>query len=214
MSWDEAFADRYDEWSADMTEDIAFYVELAGEAEGQLVELAVGSGRVAIQVARETGKRVLGIDSSPAMLEQARSRAAAAGVDLDLQEGDMRDLTLGEPAALIYCPFRALLHLPTWADRRRTFERVVRPSKGARFAWNAFRLRLSPRGPARWRSPDQPVPHTLRYDVADNQVDIILDEVGRVRLVGDEERVARADRRRRARCRGALRSFDRETDWQ
>ena len=65
MSWDEAFADRYDEWSAHMTEDIAFYVELAGEAEGQLVELAVGSGRVAIPVARETGKRVIGIDSSP-----------------------------------------------------------------------------------------------------------------------------------------------------
>ena len=38
-----------------MTEDIAFYVEPAREAEGQLVELAVGSGRVAIPVARETG---------------------------------------------------------------------------------------------------------------------------------------------------------------
>ena len=51
----------------------------------------------------------------------------------------MRDLALDEPAALIYCPFRALLHLPTWADRRRTFERVaaaLRPD--GRFAWNAF----------------------------------------------------------------------------
>jgi hypothetical protein len=33
----------------------------------------------------------------------------------------MRDLTLDEPAALIYCPCRALLYLPGWADRRRTF---------------------------------------------------------------------------------------------
>jgi trans-aconitate methyltransferase len=56
---------------------------------------------------------VIGIDSSPAMLQQARERAAGAGVDLDLREGDIRDLTLDEPAALIYCPFRALLHLPT-----------------------------------------------------------------------------------------------------
>jgi len=32
----------------------------------------------------------------------------------------MRDLTLDEPAALIYCPCRALLYLPGWADRRRT----------------------------------------------------------------------------------------------
>lgn len=51
----------------------------------------------------------------------------------------MRDLALDEPAALIYCPFRALLHLPTWADRRRTFERVVASLRpGGRFAWNAF----------------------------------------------------------------------------
>ena len=53
------------------------------------------------------------------MLEQARALAAEAGVELDLCEGDMRELTLDEQAALIYCPFGALLHLPTWADRRR-----------------------------------------------------------------------------------------------
>jgi trans-aconitate methyltransferase len=126
MSWDEAFARRYDEWSAHMTEDIRFYVELAREADGPLVELA-------------TGRPVIGIDSSPAMLEEARKRAADAGVQLDLHESDMREFTLDEEAALIYCPFRALLHLPTWADRRRTFERVaasLRPN--GRFAWNAF----------------------------------------------------------------------------
>ena len=42
-------------------------------------------------------------------------------VELDPRQGDMRDLTLDEPAALIYCPCRALLYLPGWADRRRTF---------------------------------------------------------------------------------------------
>jgi ubiquinone/menaquinone biosynthesis C-methylase UbiE len=85
MSWDEAFADRYEEWSADMTADVAFYVELAREADGPLVELAIGTGRVAIPVARATGRRVIGIDSFPAMLQQARTRAAAAGVELDLR---------------------------------------------------------------------------------------------------------------------------------
>jgi ubiquinone/menaquinone biosynthesis C-methylase UbiE len=120
-----------------MTEGIPFYVELAREARGPLVELAVGNGRVAIPVARATGQRVIGLDSSPAMLSQARVRADDAGVELDLREADMRDLHLDEPAALIYCPFRALLYLATWADRRRVFERVaasLRP--GGRFAWN------------------------------------------------------------------------------
>jgi ubiquinone/menaquinone biosynthesis C-methylase UbiE len=82
MSWNEAFANGYDEWSAHMTEDIAFYVELAREADGPLVELAIGSGRVAIPVAHATGRPVIGIDSSPAMLEQARVRAVATGVEL------------------------------------------------------------------------------------------------------------------------------------
>ncbi len=176
MSWDEAFSRRYEEWSAQMTADVAFYVELAREADGPLVELAIGDGRVAIPVAQATGRSVVGIDSSPAMLERARARAAEAGVELDLREGDMRDLALDEPAALIYCPFRALLHLPTWADRRRTFERVaaaLRPD--GRFAWNAFAFdhRVAARLDGAHR--DEPVPHTLRYAVGDNRVDITLE---------------------------------------
>src|SRR5713226_8410446 len=172
MSWDEAFARRYDEWSAQMTEDVAFYVELAREADGPLVEFAIGNGRVAIPVAQATGRSVIGIDSSPAMLEQARARAAVAGV-----EGDMRELTLDEQAALIYCPFRALLHLPTWADRRRTFERVaasLRP--GGRFAWNAFAFDHQIAARLDGRHQDEPLPHTTRYAVGDNRIDITLDD--------------------------------------
>lgn len=139
MSTYDAFAPIYDEWSAHMTEDVQFYVGLARETEGPLVELAVGSGRVAVPVAQATGRRVLGIDSSRAMLALARERAAGAGVDLELREGDMRDLELDEPAGLVYCPYRALLHLPTWRDRRRVFERVAASLvPGGRFAWNAF----------------------------------------------------------------------------
>ncbi len=179
MSWDEAFARRYDEWSAHMTEDVAFYVELAREADGPLVELAIGNGRVAIPVAQATGRSVIGIDSSPAMLEQADERAAEAGVELDLHEGDMRELTLDEQAALIYCPFRALLHLPTWADRRRTFERVaasLRP--GGRFAWNAFAFDHHVAARLDGQHQDEPVPHTVRYAVGDNRIDITLDDGG------------------------------------
>src|SRR5712691_5998170 len=177
VSWDEAFADRYEEWSADMTADVAFYVELAGQADGPLVELAIGNGRVAIPVAQATGQRVIGIDSSPPMLGQARARAAEAGVELDLREGDMRDLALDEPAGLIYCPFRALLHLPAWADRRRTFERVaasLRP--GGRFAWNAFAFDHQIAARLDGEHQDEPVPHTNRYAVGDNRIDITLDD--------------------------------------
>jgi SAM-dependent methyltransferase len=176
-SWDEAYADRYDEWSAAMTEDVPFYVQLAREADGPIVELAVGNGRVAIPVALATGMPVIGIDVSPSMLRQAREKATAAGVELDLRQQDMRELALAEPAALIYCPFRALLHLPTWADRRRTFERVaasLRP--GGRFAWNVFAFDHRIAAAADGGHDDEPVPHSLRYAVADNRVDIVLDD--------------------------------------
>jgi ubiquinone/menaquinone biosynthesis C-methylase UbiE len=177
VSWDERFADRYDEWSAQMTADVGFYVGLALEADGPVAELAVGNGRVAIPVAQATGRTVIGIDSSPAMLAQARIRAAEAGVRLDLRQADMRDLALDEQAALIYCPYRALLHLPTWADRRRTFERVaaaLRP--GGRFAWNAFAFdhRIAARIEGVHRQ--EPVPHTIRYAVGDNRIDIVRDD--------------------------------------
>jgi SAM-dependent methyltransferase len=176
MSWAEAFADRYEEWSADMTADIAFYAGLARQAEGALVELAIGNGRVAIPVAQATGQRVTGIDSSPAMLAQARARAAAAGVELDLREGDLRDLALEELAALIYCPFRALLHVPTWAGRRRTFERVAASLQpGGRFAWNAFAFDHDIAARLDGQHQQEPVPHTNRYAVGDNRIDITLD---------------------------------------
>jgi SAM-dependent methyltransferase len=162
-----------------MTADVPFYVGLAREADGPLVELAVGSGRVAIPVARATERRVVGIDSSPAMLDEARVRAAEAGVELDLRLGNMRELTLDEPAALIYCPFRALLHLPTWADRRRTFERVAAALQpGGRFAWNAFAFDHQIAAGLDGRHQDEPTPHTVRYAVGDNRVDITLDDAG------------------------------------
>jgi ubiquinone/menaquinone biosynthesis C-methylase UbiE len=179
VSWDEAFARRYDEWSAPMTADVAFYLALAREADGPLVELAFGNGRVAIPVAQATGRRVIGIDASPAMLAQARERAAAVGVDFDLRLGDMRDLALEEPAALIFCPFRALLHLPTWADRRRTFERVAATlAPGGRFAWNAFAFDHRIAARLEGAHQDEPVPHTVRYAVGANRIDIALDDGG------------------------------------
>src|SRR5256885_2948355 len=137
MSEYDAWAPVYDAWASDMTEDVAHYVSLAREADGPIVELMVGSGRVAIEVVRETGKPVLGIDSSPGMLEIARERSA--GLPLELRLGDVRELELEEPAALVYVPYRSLLHLHGWQEKRQVVERIaasLRP--GGRVALNAL----------------------------------------------------------------------------
>ncbi|HEU5207746.1 MAG TPA: class I SAM-dependent methyltransferase [Gaiellaceae bacterium] len=175
MSSYEGFAPVYDAWAADMTEDVDFYLELARAADGPIVELAAGTGRISVPIAQETGKPVIGIDLSPAMLELARARAAEAGVDLDLREGDMRDLDLVEATDLVICPYRALLHLPTWTDRRRVFERVARALRaGGRFAWNAFVFdhRYAVEYDGKWQ--DSPRRHLTEYSPGDNRVDITL----------------------------------------
>lgn len=184
MSAYDAWAPVYDAWSAHMTEDVAFYVELAREADGPVVELAVGNGRVAVPVAQAIGRPVLGIDSSPAMLAGARERAAAAGVELDLRLGDLRDLALDEPAALVYCPFRSLLHLPAWRDKRRVFERVaanLRP--GGRFAWNAFAFdpHVAAATDGEWREQEG-VRHRIDHAPADNRIDVTRDDGATISL--------------------------------
>jgi SAM-dependent methyltransferase len=101
-------------------EDVSFYVEEARRAGGTVVELGVGTGRIAIPVAAD-GIPVIGVDSSAGMLEVCREHAELAGVaeNLDLRLGDLRDPPVAERVTLVTCPFRSFLHLQSDADRLR-----------------------------------------------------------------------------------------------
>ncbi len=120
MSNYDAIARVYDPWSASVTEDVRFYVELALEAGSPVVELGVGTGRIAVPTAA-AGVRVIGVDSSPGMLAVCRDQAELAGVAhlLDLRLGDLRDPPVSERVRLVTCPFRAFLHLATREERLR-----------------------------------------------------------------------------------------------
>jgi SAM-dependent methyltransferase len=111
-------AQLYDPWSRSVVEDVAFYVEESVAAGGPVVELGVGTGRIAIPVASE-GVRVIGVDSSPGMLDVCRAHAELAGVAglLDLRLGDLREPPVEERVRLVTCPFRAFLHLLGDAER-------------------------------------------------------------------------------------------------
>src|SRR6266566_6043139 len=80
----------YDPWSRSVTEDVPFYLEEARRSGGPVVELGVGTGRIAVPIACD-GIRVIGVDSSQAMLDVCARRAALAGVQLDLRVGDLRE---------------------------------------------------------------------------------------------------------------------------
>jgi SAM-dependent methyltransferase len=116
----DAIARLYDPWSRSVTEDVAFYVEEARRADGPVVELGVGTGRIAVPTAA-AGIRVIGVDSSLGMLEVCREQARLAGVAdlLDLRVGDLRAPPVSERVRLVTCPFRAYLHLHEHDDRLR-----------------------------------------------------------------------------------------------
>ncbi len=158
------FAALYDAWvdSVPVTGEMReFYVELLSASEGPVVELGVGNGRICVEVARR-GRRVIGVDSSTAMLELCRERAEEAGVGgrLELIQADFRDFALAEPAGLIAIPFHSIGHLTAEDDQRRCMETVhgqLRP--GGLFVWDHFVF-----------DPDYPVPPktlNLRADVRD-----------------------------------------------
>ena len=140
MSAYDAIARLYDPWSASVVEDISFYVDEALAAGGPVVELGVGTGRVAIPVAM-AGVDVIGVDSSAGMLEICRHRADEAGVGarVDLRLGDLRRPPVDERVGLVTCPFRAYLHLRDDAERLaalRAARELLRP--GGRLVFDVF----------------------------------------------------------------------------
>jgi SAM-dependent methyltransferase len=136
----DAIARLYDPWSRSVVEDVEFYVELAVESGGPVVELGVGTGRIAVPVAA-AGVRVIGVDSSRGMLEVCAEQAEEAGVAdlLDLRAGDLRDPPVRERVPLVLCPFRAYLHLEDDGERLRALEaahRMLVP--GGRLVFDVF----------------------------------------------------------------------------
>jgi SAM-dependent methyltransferase len=130
----------YDPWSRSVTEDVSFYVERALASGGPVVELAVGTGRIAVPIA-QAGVDVIGVDSSPEMLALARSSADTAGVSdrLDLRLGDLREPPVAERVPLAICPFRSLLHMETEPEKLRALRAardVLEP--GGIFVFDVF----------------------------------------------------------------------------
>jgi SAM-dependent methyltransferase len=140
MSLYDSIAELYDPWSRSVTEDVSFYVQEARRAGGPVVELAVGTGRIAVPTAA-AGISVIGVDSSPGMLEVCRRRAELAGVAelVDLRLGDLAGPPVSEKVRLVTCPFRSYLHLLDDEQRLgalRAARRLLMP--GGRLVFDVF----------------------------------------------------------------------------
>ena len=138
MSAYDKIARLYDPWSRSVVEDVAFYVGEAVRSGGPVLELGVGTGRIAVPIAA-AGIEVVGVDLSAGMLDVARERAALAGVRLDLRRGDMRQPPVEGAFPLVLIPFRSLLHMETDGDRRGVLRAVAGLlAPGGRFVFDVF----------------------------------------------------------------------------
>lgn len=127
-TYGDRFAEVYDDWYGDVTDVDACTTHLARLVTtlggGPLLELGVGSGRLALPLVAQ-GVEVHGIDASDAMV--ARLRAKPSGDAVHVTIGDMADLDLdaAPPFTVVLVAFNTLFNLADETDQRRCLERVA-----------------------------------------------------------------------------------------
>jgi SAM-dependent methyltransferase len=101
-------------------QDVSFFVQMAQEAHGPVLEVGCGTGRVLIPTARE-GVTITGLDVAKEMLDVCRTRLTNEAADVQaritLVQSDMRNFDLGQKFALVTTPFRSFQHMITVDDQ-------------------------------------------------------------------------------------------------
>ena len=119
--------------------DLHFYKKwLPADKDARILELCCGTGRLTIPIAQE-GYTICGVDYTPSMLEQARAKAAKAGLEISFIEADIRTLDLQEQFDFIFIPFNSIHHLYGNKDLFRALEGVKKHLKdGGLFLFDQY----------------------------------------------------------------------------
>ena len=126
----------YGDFAAQAT--IDFYSDLASQADGTILELACGTGRLAIPLAR-AGFTVAGMDASRAMLDEARRKSQTEELEIQWVSGDIRDFDLCRLFGLILIPSNSICHILSRPDFEATVACVKRHlHPEGRFVVDAF----------------------------------------------------------------------------
>lgn len=128
-SFYDVFADFYDRWHKDYPQDIPLWLEYAKKFGSPVLELACGTGRVLIPVARE-GIEISGLDSSGKMVKKAKENITKEPQEVQdrmkLITADMRDFQLDQKFNLALVIFNSFQHLMTIEDQDRCLRCVYR----------------------------------------------------------------------------------------
>ena len=117
----------YDLLYADRFDDLAMWLALSKDLNGDVLETGCGTGRLTLPLLQH-GRKVTGIDLSAAALQAARARLQAGGfADAPLYQTDMRNFNLPQKAfALAFIPINTFMHCLTTQDQLATLQAVHR----------------------------------------------------------------------------------------
>jgi SAM-dependent methyltransferase len=151
---------HYDARAGGYEIDLAFWKGQAGRWGNPILEIACGTGRVTLPLARE-GFDITGLDLSRGMLQEARRKSDAARLSITWVEGDCRDFDLGRKFAMVFFPFNSLTHLHTVEDLERCLACIKRHiNRDGRFIFDIFNPSLA----ILQRDPAQRYPHSVYSD--------------------------------------------------
>ncbi|MBI3270440.1 MAG: class I SAM-dependent methyltransferase [Planctomycetes bacterium] len=114
----------YDLRTAELRDDLRFFLRESARAGDPVLELACGTGRVALPLAQQ-GIRMVGLDLDPAMLAHALRKAHATATDLPLLRADMRRFAFAPRFRLVFVAYSSLRDLPAVEDWERCFRCVA-----------------------------------------------------------------------------------------
>jgi len=135
-TYGDRIANLYDSWHALADTAVTVATLMSFARNGPVLELAVGTGRVAIPLALE-GLEVHGIDASENMVQQLRAKAG--GDRIRVLIGDMADVAADETFALVFVVFNSFFALLTQDDQVRCFANVARRlEEGGCFVLESF----------------------------------------------------------------------------
>ena len=128
----------YDAEDKQSQNDLPFYLAAARRARGPVLELACGTGRLALALAR-AGIDITGLDISAPMLALAKKKAGKEGLRVALVRGDARSFRLKRKFKLIFIPFNSMQHLEDRAGLELFFASVhSHLAPGGRFILDVF----------------------------------------------------------------------------
>ena len=115
--------ERYDRMLDDLDFDQSFWLRVAKEGGGPLLDVGCGTGRVLLRLL-EAGIDADGLDLSEPMAVRARERAAARGYRTRIEVADMREFTMPRRYSRVICTFNAFAHCETVEDQIRALRRM------------------------------------------------------------------------------------------